>query len=50
MATLIQKIGILLIVIQLLGLNATIEKQYNLHLARKLVAEKDDNKIIHFGA
>ena len=39
-----------LIVIQILGLNATIEKQYNLHLARKLVAEKDDNKIIHFGA
>lgn len=39
-----------LIVIQILGLNATLEKQYNLRLARKLVAEKDDNKIIHFGA
>ncbi|MCQ2795089.1 MAG: DUF1538 domain-containing protein [Bacilli bacterium] len=39
-----------LIVIQLLGLNATLEKQYNLRLARKLVAEKDDNQIIHFGA
>lgn len=39
-----------LIVIQILGLNATLEKQYNLRLARKLVAEKDDNQIIHFGA
>ncbi len=39
-----------LIVIQLLGFNATVEKQYNLYLARKLVAEKDDNRIIHFGA
>lgn len=39
-----------LIVIQILGLNATLEKQYNLRLARKLVAEKDDNRIIHFGA
>ncbi|MCQ2787188.1 MAG: DUF1538 domain-containing protein, partial [Bacilli bacterium] len=38
-----------LIVIQILGLNATLEKQYNLRLARKLVAEKDDNQIIHFG-
>lgn len=38
-----------LIVIQILGLNATLEKQYNLRLARKLVAEKNDNQIIHFG-
>lgn len=38
-----------LIVIQLLGLNATIEKAYNLRLARKLVQEKDDNRIIRFG-
>ncbi|MCQ2792090.1 MAG: DUF1538 domain-containing protein, partial [Bacilli bacterium] len=38
-----------LIVIQILGLKATLQKAYNLHLARKLVREKDDNQIIRFG-
>ena len=38
-----------LVVIQLLGLNATLEKARNLRLARKLVREKNDNRIIRFG-
>ena len=38
-----------LIVIQLLGLKATLEKARNIRLARKLVSEKNDNRIINFG-
>jgi len=39
-----------LIVIQLLGLNATLRKAFELRVARKRVKEENDNQIINFGA
>ena len=39
-----------LIVIQLLGLHATLQKQRAIRVARRRVREENDNQVIHFGA